>query len=184
MRRVALLLLALLAAVPAACGGDDPRPTAPGSADNPLVAKTPPQPGEPSGTTAPGYKALVEKQSSAPGTRFTPCSLVTAGQARAIFGAPVRRPFEAAQGPTCIYRTQKGRGFVTLAVQSGDFNRIRRQIQQPRRIDVLDRDAYCGTHGQPMLYAPLSGDRVLSIAARCGVARRFAAKAMHQLAGS
>ena len=65
----------------------------------------------------PGYQALVENQDKDPRSRFTPCNLVTKAQARAILGTPILEPSEGAQGPTCIYRSEDGKAFVTLAVQ-------------------------------------------------------------------
>jgi hypothetical protein len=82
----------------------------------------------------PGYKDLVDKQQRKPQSRFTPCNLVTKAQARAIVGAPVRDPLEAPQGPTCIYRTTKGKGFVTVAVQSVSFKKLKPRLHQSRRI--------------------------------------------------
>jgi hypothetical protein len=111
----------------------------------------------------------------------TPCDLVTAAQARAILGAPMREPVEAAQGPTCIYRTRDGRAFVTVAVQTLEFAKLRPHLRLARRVAVSGRTAWCGTYGQPMLYVPLSRGRLLSIAARCAVARRFAIRAVPQL---
>jgi hypothetical protein len=192
-RRTGVRLLCLTAVVTAtaglaACGGDAAKPTPPGSPQNPLVGK-PTQDavqGRSNEASAgadatPGYQKLVQRQSSNPQSRFTPCNLVSPAQARAIFGAPIQAPIEAPQGPTCIYRTKSPGGFVTLAVQSVDFDKLKRRIQEPRRVDVSSRSAYCGTYGQPMLYAPLSGTRVLSVAGPCAVAKQFAAKAMQRL---
>jgi hypothetical protein len=196
MRRPLLLLLALVAALIAACGGDEPPPSPPGSPANPLVAQTA-EPGapasarepgpaverepRPASAAKPGYKALVDRQSRNPRKRFTPCNLVTAAQAGVILGAPVHAPVEAPQGPTCIYRTRKGDGFVTVAVQATPLNRLKRNMLVLRRVRISDRVAYCGTYGQSMLYVPLSKGRVLSIAAPCVVAQEFAARAMRQL---
>jgi hypothetical protein len=190
---VALVTVCLLTA----CGGDSPPPAAPGSAEKPLVAKMP----DAAATAAapgsrrnesqagsghkdaaqPGYKALVENQSSKPKQRFTPCNLVSPAQARAIVGKPLQAPVEAPQGPTCIYRTRTGDGFFTLAVQSVKFEQLKRRIRGPQQVSVSSRTAYCGKLGQPMLYVPLSRGRVLSIAAPCAVARRFALAAVPRL---
>jgi hypothetical protein len=180
-----------------ACGGDDSKSSAaPGSPENPLVAQQGPAalgersneaaaaaPGAPAGAkeTQPGYEGLLKSQSGRPRTRFTPCNLVSEDEAQAIFGSATAAPLEARQGPTCIYRTRSGKGFVTLAVQSVRFEQIRPLLRQPRQVAVSDRVAYCGQHGQPMLYMPLSGSRVLSVAGPCPVAARFAAKAAERL---
>jgi hypothetical protein len=196
MRLTHALLLALVATVVGGCGDDAP-PSPPGSPENPLVAQSAEpdsvaaagEPGaaapggeaEPASAQKPGYKALVDRQSRDPRTRFTPCNLVTAAQAGAILGAPVRAPVEALQGPTCIYQTRDGDGFVALAVQATPFDRLKRNMRSLRRVRVSDHAAYCGTYGQSMLYLPLSKGRVLSISAPCGIARGFAARAMRQL---
>jgi hypothetical protein len=129
----------------------------------------------------PGYQGVVAGGSRKPTSRLTPCSLVTKSQAEAIIGTTILVPLEATQGPTCIYRTKSGKSFVTVAVQRENFKKIRPQIRQPERFSIASRTAYCGTFGQPMLYMPLSGGRVLSIAAPCDTAREFAIRAISQL---
>jgi hypothetical protein len=66
-------------------------------------------------------------------------------------------------------------------VQTAKFDRLTRQIRQRRTVDVSRRSGVCGTFGQPMLYVPLSGGRVLTVSALCGLAQKFAAKAVRQL---
>jgi Protein of unknown function (DUF3558) len=184
-----LCLCALVSAVlaVAACGGSSKPKPAPGSPERPLVAEETRLGGGGSEASSarqaaqPGYESLVKKQSSHPRTRFTPCNLVTAEQARSIVGAPMLEPVEAAQGPTCIYRSRDGRSFVTVSVAPMDFGKVKAQLNRPHRIDVASRTAYCGTHGQPMLYVPFRDGRVLSISGQCPVAKRFAAKAVKQL---
>jgi Protein of unknown function (DUF3558) len=171
VHRLRLLLALTGAAIAlAACGGSTPAP-APGSSQNPLSAKQTPS----------------DDDSSAahhPRAGGAPCNLVTAAQARAILGAPMRAPVVAAQGPTCIYRTRDGGGFVTLAVQARDFQTLRPHLRLARRVSVAGRAAWCGTYGQPMLYVPLARGRLLSVAARCAVGRRFALRAVRRLPGS
>jgi hypothetical protein len=193
MRLLALAALVAAAIGVTACGGGA-KPAAPGSPQNPLVGKQP-TPGGGTGagrwneaaasgsstSSGPGYDKLLDSQSSHPAGRFSPCNLVTPKQAQAILGAPLQDPIEAAQGPTCIYRSKDGRSFVTLAVQSMDFAKVKPRLRLPRRVTVGERTAYCGTYGQPMLYVPLSGGRVLSVAGRCGIAAQFARRAVRQL---
>jgi hypothetical protein len=198
-----LIPLVLMAALLSACGGQSKPSSPPGSADNPLVARTTPESsaagrvneatsaGKKSGAAAegapsqaaeqPGYQKLVERQGRKPHSRFTPCNLVTKAQAHAIVGVPVQDPLEAPQGPTCIYRSQDGKSFVTLAVQPLAFSKLKRQIHKRRQVAVSNRTAFCGMLGQPMLYVPLSRSRVLSVAAPCNVARAFAATAVRRL---
>jgi hypothetical protein len=199
MRRV-LIIIALLsaAATLAACGGSKPA-AAPGSADNPLTGKPQetkggvrvgePAPTNPDSSGGSRYETLVEGQSDAPRDQFTPCNLVTQRQARAIVGSQLEQPFEAPQGPTCIYRSRDGRTQVTLAVQTIDFKTIKHQVRGLRSITVGDRAGYCGYYGQPMLYVPLTGGRLLSIATppkapgagQCGIGRDFAKLALPRL---
>lgn len=208
-RLLSPMALALAISVLAGCGGDDSASKAPkGSPENPLVAQ--PAGSSPAGGRSneaeggsndgsptigdggsggtvgesgqqPGYKELLDRQARRPQRRFTPCNLVTRAQASAIVGARLREPLEAPQGPTCIYRSETGRAFVTVAVQTVNFSQLRPQLRQPRQVDLSGRTAYCGQYGQPMLYLPLSRGRVLTIAGECRVARRFAATALRQL---
>ena len=211
MRALSLLLIAGSVMLPTACGGgDDSKASAPpGSPKNPLVAKSQttatagessPAPASKSrgrkasratgsktpssgSETQPGYQKLVDRQTGKPRSSFTPCNLVTKAQAREIVGAELRDPVEAPQGPTCIYRTKTGKGFVTLAVQTVKFKKIRPHLHQARRFKVSDRTAYCGQFGQAVLYVPLSRGRVLSVTAPCPVGRQFAATAVRRLRG-
>jgi hypothetical protein len=191
-RLIGLLALALAAITLTACGGSSKPAPAPGSPDKPLVAQRTQlgaaaasgrsNEGAAAPTQAkPGYESLVRKQSSHPRSRFTPCNLVTAAQARAIVGAPMLNPVEAHQGPTCIYRSRNGKSMVTLAVQAFDFKKLKPHIHQRQRVALGARTAYCGTYGQPMLYAPLADGRVLTVAAQCAVAKQFASRAVRQL---
>jgi hypothetical protein len=159
-------------------------PTAGKHAATPKGSATAPKGSADGGTTAtkPNYQALVERQKTTkPQSRFTPCNLVTRAQAQAIVGLPIEVPLEAPQGPTCIYRAQGHQDFITVAVQSLAISKLKRQIRQPRTVDVSNRKAYCGTYGQPMLYVPISSGRVLSIAAPCAVAKQFAITAVRRL---
>jgi hypothetical protein len=186
---VSALAVAASISVLAGCGDSDPAQPA-GSLENPLRAQMEEtqttggrsnEAAAPDAAGRPGYQKLVEQQSSRPDSRFSPCNLVTPAQARSIVGGPVHAPLEAPQGPTCIYRSRAGDSFVTLAMQNADFDRLMREMQDRRRIDIGERIAYCGTHGQPVLYLRVSGDRVLTIAGPCTVARRFAARAVERL---
>jgi Protein of unknown function (DUF3558) len=185
MRRLALIALATATVALSACGSDaGSGSSAPkGSPSNPLVADTSGGTEGGGATREPGYQALLEGQESDPRSSFTPCDLVTQAQARAILGAAIEQPLEAAQGPTCIYRSRDGKSFVTVAVQDADFGRIKRRIRGREAIEVASETAYCGNYGQPMLYLPLRGGRVLSVAGQCDTAKRFAAKALAELSG-
>jgi hypothetical protein len=177
--------LTALVGLLSACSDSSPEKGPPGSPSNPQVGKRitghqTPQRLRTDTASAPGERRLVAR-SPKPKRRFTPCNLVTKSQATAIIGEPIQEPVQAAQGPTCIYRSTSGPSFITLAVQRADFKNIRPQIRKRRRIVIASQTAYCGTHGQQMLYMPLSSSRVLSIAGHCDVARQFATKAVLKL---
>jgi hypothetical protein len=192
VRLLCLVALTGMAATLTACGGDSEPAAAPGSAERPLVAEQTRLGGAvadgrsneaaaSASQATPGYDKLLKQQSRHPRSRFTPCNLVTAAQARAIIGAPLQEPIEAPQGPTCVYRSRNGKSFVSVAVQTLDFNKLKSRLRVGHRVDVSNRTAYCGTYGQPMLYVPLSHGRVLSVAAHCAVAKQFAIRAVRQL---
>jgi hypothetical protein len=191
--RGALAALALLAVLASGCGsGDDSSSAAPGTPDNPLAAKPAEQvaAGQRSneGTStsakqAPGYQELLDRQSSDPRSEFSPCNLVSAERAGRILGARMAPPVEAPQGPTCIYKTRDGKQFVTLVVQPLDLAEVRSEMSRPRRVELAGRTAFCGRHGQPMLYVPLSGGRVLGVSGACDTAVRFASTAVEGLSG-
>lgn len=178
----ALLAAGVLAA--GGCGSSDRHAGALGSASNPIhavsaadVESNPP----PGSARKPSYQRIVDAQSSKPRSRFTPCNLVTPAQARSILGAAIQAPVEAPQGPTCIYRTRHGAGYVTVAVQRLDMGRLKRQLQQRRPVHTGGRSGWCGHYGQQMLYLPVSGGRVLTIAGSCSLATKFAARAVPRL---
>lgn len=188
VRPLGLVLAAALLVGLTACGGsDNASKPAPGSPENPLVAK-PSTSGVATGETGaepgkPGYAKLVERQRKEPvrHNRDNPCSLVTKRQAQAILGAKLIDPVVVAQGPTCIYRDRASQSFATISIQSVNFSAVRRQLRRVQRIDVSDRTAYCGMHGRPMLYLPLSRGRVLSVASHCNTAARLARRAAARL---
>jgi hypothetical protein len=186
VRLTTLAIVVALVALLTACG-DAPKSSPPGSPQNPLVGQTGPVSRYHSNEAAsdhsetPGYGKLVERQSSHPRSRFSPCNLVTQAQAEAILGTSMVAPLEAPQGPTCIYRSRTGKHFVTLAVQTVDLAKLTREIRRPRRVAVSGGHAYCGMYGQPMLYAALSRRRVLSVSGPCEVAQQFADRAIRRL---
>lgn len=129
----------------------------------------------------PNYAQLLANQTSHPNNRFSPCNLVTAPEAARIVGGAMQKPVEAPQGPTCVYRTRSGRELIALAVQTTRFSQIKGKLGHRRTTTIAGHTAYCGTYGQPMLYVPLSGGRVLSVSAPCATAKGFAAKALPHL---
>src|SRR5262249_45817445 len=148
-------------------------------------AKTTSEAGAPSKSAkakpGPNYAQLLSQQSSKPTSRFSPCNLVTASEARSIVGAPMQEPVEAPQGPSCVYRTRSGKRLIALAVQTTSFSKIKSQIRHRKQVAVSGRSAFCGVYGQPMLYVPLTAGRVLSISAPCATAKGFALRALPHL---
>jgi|GEM_PF-4201870 len=115
---------------------------------------------------------------TAPQSQSAPCTLVSARQASAILGAPVRAPATAPQGPTCVYRTKDGRGFVTLSLRQASLSSLVARTGRRQRLTLAKHAAYCGNYGQQMLYAQAGRGFVLSVAAPCGIAKRFAERAL------
>jgi hypothetical protein len=129
-----------------------------------------------------GYGAIVDGQDRKPRSRFSPCALVTQREARAILGRRLAAPREAPLGPTCIYRTAAGRPeSVTIAVQTASIRALRGRLRDRETVPVARTTGYCGTLGQPTLVVAVAPSRVLSIAAPCDTARRFAGRAIPRL---
>jgi hypothetical protein len=188
-----VIAFVFVAALLSGCGGDSTS-SPPGSPDKPLVAqqtsggstsgrKNEASSAAPKAAAKPGYQSLVEHQGSKPRSRFTPCNLVTKAQAQAIVGAPIHDPLEAPRGPTCIYRTQDGKSFITLAVQPLEFSKLKRKIHKREPVNISSASAFCGVLGNPVVYVSLPKHRVLSVGAPCDVGRRFATTALGRLQG-
>jgi hypothetical protein len=177
MRVRNLIPILALGGLLCACGAGAPASHAPGSTTNPTKGATTPKTSSGRSNEASGAQqaAAVETAGSAP------CTLVTREQASAILGERISKPSEAVQGPTCVYKGHKS--FVTLAVQTLDFDKIKPKLGLRQRVEVSSKVAYCGNYGQQMLYVPLSEGRVLSVAAPCPRAKRFAALAVRALSG-
>jgi len=110
-----------------------------------------------------------------------PCSLVTKKQARAIIGVAIVEPIEAPQGPTCIYQSTSGKASIMLTVQSTSYTRLIEHVRKRRSVAVSSHRGICGRLGRPMLYLPVGGGRVLTIAGPCRMASQFAAEAVPHL---
>ena len=112
--------------------------------------------------------------------KVDPCTLVTRAEAQAIVGKSVAAPIEAPQGPTCIYRADGGKSFITLAVESLAFSKVLPQSQLRDRISVTiaGHTAYCGNAGGQQLIVPLANGKFLAVSAPCPIAAAFAKKAL------
>jgi hypothetical protein len=192
VRSLCLVVLLVAAAALSACGGSDAPKAAQGMPQNPLHA-TPDvansgagranEAGTPAADAAPGYSKLLANQSRKPKKRFSPCNLVSKRKAGAILGYAVVDVTEAPQGPTCLYKGKDASaGLVALAVQVQPVAPLKHAMRRARAIDLNGTKGYCGVSGQPMLYAKLSQGRVLTVAAPCAVAQRFASTALAKLA--
>jgi hypothetical protein len=188
-RALGVLLLTAVTALAACSDEDSTKEAPPGSRENPLVAEPvrgtegapAPEAAQEGAAAEPGFEQLVEDQSADPRERFSPCNLVSRAQAQAVIGKPIDEPIEAPQGPTCIYSAEGAKSFVTVAVQPMPIELIKKQLRDRRQVDVSQRTAYCGTHGQEVLYLPLGRGRVLSITAPCKVAEKLATAALPRL---
>ncbi|HEV7750723.1 MAG TPA: hypothetical protein VGO71_04240 [Baekduia sp.] len=174
----------IAACVLAGCGSESARHDPPGSPGNPVRAK--PQAEAAAGSEGaaaakPGYAKLVQRQTSKPASRFTPCNLVTKAEAGAILRTAVDQPVEAPMGPTCVYRAHNGRSFLTLVVRSEPFTHAVRQVTGPVRLRVAHRQAVCATVGSPALHVSVKGGRTLSVEGPCVLAQKFAEKAVGRL---
>jgi hypothetical protein len=166
-----------------ACGSAGEPEKAPGTPENPLVAKPSSLEKVTGESDQPNFKALVEGQRKAPvqHDRANPCALVTKAQAQAILGTRLLDPLVAPQGPTCIFRDRSGQSFATISVQPVTIDRLRRQTHRLKTVAVADRKAYCGVNGAPVLYLPVDGGRTLTVTAHCEIAARFARRAAPRL---
>ena len=173
----------------AGCGGGS-EPAQPASKATPLQGranakgtgdhgtKPAPHEGEPARGETP---RVAEGLSPVQAKASAPCKLVTRAEARQIFGRSTLAPSEAPQGPTCIYRTERPGGFVTVAVQAIDFKKASAAIRDRRRVAVTGRDGVCGTLGQSQLYVSVGDGRVLTVTGPCTQAARFASKALARI---
>ena len=166
-----------------ACGSAEPPKAAPGTPENPLVAKPSSLEKVTGESGRPGFKSLVEDQRDAPVRQdhANPCALVTKAQAQAILRARLLDPVVAPQGPTCIFRDRTGQSFATISLQPVPVDRLRGQTHRLKTVVVADRTAYCGVNGAPVLYLPLAGGRTLSVTAQCEIAKRLARHAVPRL---
>ena len=105
------------------------------------------------------------------------CRLVSTSEAATILGTAVQAPVVAKQGPTCLYRTREG-DLTTVSVQAAALGKLTANMRKQRDVVVGSRSGVCGTLGQPTLYVPVSGRRVLAVTGECAVARRFAGRAL------
>jgi len=109
---------------------------------------------------------------------------VSKAEAQAILGTNITDPIEAPQGPTCIYKTPDSATFLTLGIETANFNQMKAQIIALNPVTGLSRPAYCGSYGSAMLFVPLSATSLFYVKAPCTIATQFAAKALPRLASS
>lgn len=109
-----------------------------------------------------------------------PCSFVTADEASAIIGAPVRAS-TGAQGPTCIYETPRSNPAMTLVVERVSLPSLRRHASAATRVNIAGRDGWCLRYELTSLVVPLVEGNVLNVTGPCGAATRFAARAIPRI---
>ena len=68
-----------------------------------------------------------------------------------------------------------------MTVESIDFAKIKAHIRNRTQFGVGGHIAYCGVYGQPTVFVPLTGGRILTITAPCVTGVRFAATALPRL---
>jgi hypothetical protein len=112
---------------------------------------------------------------------LNPCRLVSLPEARSIAGREITTRLEAPLGPTCIYKGGGAQPGVTLAVETASFTQMSHQLGKRKQVVVEGRKGYCGHLGTQMLLVPLARGQLLSVAAPCGLAQRFAVKALQRL---
>jgi hypothetical protein len=146
-------------------------------------------------TTPHGGKLLIQAGRQNPGSRegpttegnlgapkaANPCALVTRSEARAIVGAPIVGQSEAPLGPTCIFRVHGQRPIITLTVERSTLAATARRLKSPQHTAIRGHIAVCGMLGQPMLFVPIGGGRILNVTAPCTMATALAATALTRL---
>jgi len=110
-----------------------------------------------------------------------PCSLVTPKQMQVITHLHVAKEVLAPLGPTCIYTFRTSRSEITVAVEARSFSSAVGQMTTPKRVAVHGSQGYCGTLGLPTLVVPLPDKKVLTVVARCSIAREIGAIAVARL---
>ena len=185
--RARILVVAAVACLLAAgCGSSGgtagSREAALGTPGNPVRGQEQDEGTEELTEHSPAYKRRQAQRAHAPGTAAAPCSLVSRARAQVILGAPIAAPTEAPLGPTCLYRTSDRTMLVTVAVPRMKFSAVRHRLRRRTPVAGLGH-AFCAIDGRPMLYAPVGSGQVLSVAAPCPLAARFARTAIRELAG-
>jgi len=110
-----------------------------------------------------------------------PCRLVTQAQAASALHVALQAPREAPLGPTCVLQAKSGPVVGTLAVQRGDLSQVSARAVGLMMATEAGRATYCGTLGQPTLWAPLDSGSMLVISAPCNDARALAAIALRRI---
>jgi hypothetical protein len=110
-----------------------------------------------------------------------PCQLVTKAEASSILRTAVLEPHEAPLGPTCILEAKSGAVLATVALENISFDQLRSRVSGLVTAPEAGRSTYCGTLGQPTLWAPLAAGNVLVITAPCPQAQALASAALARL---
>lgn len=110
-----------------------------------------------------------------------PCQLITKREASSVLHAAIADPHEAPLGPTCILEAKSGAVMATIAVENIAFDQVRPRVTALVASSAAGRSTYCGTLGQPTLWAPLAPASALVIVAPCSQAQALASLALSRL---
>jgi hypothetical protein len=110
-----------------------------------------------------------------------PCSFVSAEEASAIVGVPVKAS-TGAQGPTCIYEAPGTKRLITLVVERVSLASLRNHASAATRVAAAGRDGWCLRYASTSVVVPLAEGNVLNVTGPCGIATRFAARAIPRIA--
>jgi hypothetical protein len=167
------------------CGDEPPRVSSATTTAHAAVA--PASVHKAGGVSAARHTKDYEQTGGATAQTLHPCTLVSADEAQAIIGQPIARRVEAPQGPTCIYTPRTPAGSrrparqVTIGVSAMSFEKARAQLSSVFPVRIRGHGAYCGAIGNPIMFVPLSGGRVMTVSAPCPIAASLASKALSRL---
>lgn len=140
------------------------------------TAKTAPQ--------APAVTSVSGQPTGGGGPQLDPCTLVTLSEAEGITGGSIANPVEAPLGPTCIYKPNGSKPWITISVETrGDFAGVTHLMRNGAPYTAGSHSAVCGQLGDEMVFLSLGGGRVLHVTAPCAIAKQFAIKALSRLGG-
>ena len=106
---------------------------------------------------------------------------VARAEASTILGQAVAEPQSVLQGPSCLYRVKGRERVVALSVAPGSISTIQRRGRDVIKLRLRNRAGFCVNYGRPKVIVPLTRGRLLSVAAPCQIAARFASVALPRI---